>query len=1154
MTTPYAPATGYAEWNYSFAHSVSLNRPAAAGEVIALFVGYDKYAADQGADAGGVPFTKHQGLTATSVSGALYTHVAAGGEQTINITTTTNQRGVAYARTYPAGTYVPGASAENETDAVSDVASGAITVPAVAAGPNGGKVLSMLAIDTGDLSGAAPSVPGMTLVYATGNTSTSNGIAVYERDLAPGESFSAAWDPQQTDQMWAVSLVLNLANEGGGSEPEPARPPMPTGLLRGWKGSDLTGLADGAVVQTFTMSDGTVMTTNADFGTRPTFVASSTNGKPAIRFDHTLGQYALGSTPTRPQPVSTFMVLKPTVEPTFFNQLVHHGTETFIENGAYSQWNGTSLPNTNELPSAGSADVLLAVAAGGSSRTEVNGTAATGNTGTNGHSDALYIGRHANAGRHASFELLEFREYDHALTADESVALNSYAQDEYGIPVIGYVPAEPTTGTPAVIQGKVAYNPFPETSVSSRVTALTGTLDAEVVPGRRLVAAIIMDKSVPGISAGPDWALHTTAGTSVTAAHATRIASAPGDRSINLTFPESRGGALWLTELDAAAGELLGRAEPAYSDLSVTSISTGVIGPFDVDAFVVAHVGTDSTVDTTVFSETSGGWTPQGSSKVDLSKGENIGQVGMFAVTRFLPAGETAQATFSWTPNADQAHAIASAYAASPNIEGDGEPPVQTSPAVTASWIGAVGETSAKVYVRQTGATSVRIEHSASADFSGSVLTTPVSADARGWSRHSLTGLPVDSTRHWRVIADGKAPTAGGTLRTLPTAGQPANHSFAMASCWQHTNQLNPIAFDRISARDVDWFDMQGDLNYLDTNSTNAALYHSALDTAWADSPRFAALARKTEINYQLSDHDFAGNASHAGSTGAATSQAVYRDRVPTPSLPSNGLWWSRVVGRVLHVYLDTRTQRSSPGATDNESKVLLGATQEQWLKDLILATTEKLIIVRTDVPWPPIGSQDDHWGSYRTEQRRLLDWFGANLGDRRMVTCSGDAHMVAVDSGEGWEAAGVGYSGRGIRSWSAAPIANVNSTKGGPWSGGTHTVSQQQYAVVTVQDDGTTITATFRGYRADTDALIVSDTITVAPPANEPPPVGLAATPIDEHRIRVTWPQTEGATYDLEADGVQVLSGTGALAWTHEGLEPDTEHTYRYRLSGTGD
>ncbi|WP_425517372.1 fibronectin type III domain-containing protein [Paenibacillus solanacearum] len=64
-------------------------------------------------------------------------------------------------------------------------------------------------------------------------------------------------------------------------------------------------------------------------------------------------------------------------------------------------------------------------------------------------------------------------------------------------------------------------------------------------------------------------------------------------------------------------------------------------------------------------------------------------------------------------------------------------------------------------------------------------------------------------------------------------------------------------------------------------------------------------------------------------------------------------------------------------------------------------------------------------------------------------------------------------------------------------------------------------------------------------------PPAQLSAEP-SQRSIKVTWPVTAGASYDIEVDGMLIDNGTSA-AYLHIGLGPVTQHSYRVRVRNAG-
>lgn len=77
-----------------------------------------------------------------------------------------------------------------------------------------------------------------------------------------------------------------------------------------------------------------------------------------------------------------------------------------------------------------------------------------------------------------------------------------------------------------------------------------------------------------------------------------------------------------------------------------------------------------------------------------------------------------------------------------------------------------------------------------------------------------------------------------------------------------------------------------------------------------------------------------------------------------------------------------------------------------------------------------------------------------------------------------------------------------------------------------------------------------LSTALSVRTLANPPSNV---STQAEQRWIKLSWPGTAGAThYEVEADGT-VLSAGASTSYTHNGLAPNTKHTYRVRVNNAG-
>lgn len=428
-------------------------------------------------------------------------------------------------------------------------------------------------------------------------------------------------------------------------------------------------------------------------------------------------------------------------------------------------------------------------------------------------------------------------------------------------------------------------------------------------------------------------------------------------------------------------------------------------------------------------------------------------------------------AALSWTPTVTGTYVLR--YSAT-NPTGTGTDDVSiivdtgTPGTLTSSWVGID-----KIGLVLSGGTGVvRVDFSATSDMASPVSSSSVTPDGLGNAQVTLPALTANTLYYYRAFRGAAYIGTATQFRTLPTSG---GFTFAFASCRSHiANEPspNPTALSDMRTRGAQMFLQTGDIHYRDISANDPPSFRTGFDELYTRS-NFAALLQTVPTAYIWSDHDYGGDASYSGTASKPAAQQVYRERVPSPTLPSvtGGIYHTFVVGRVRIIMLDTRSYRSQWTATDNSSKTMLGTEQKTWLQNLLATVTEPITFVVSDVGWIGGGGEDDHWGAYNTERTEIAPWISGAATE--VVMLCGDAHMLAIDNGT--NAAG------GCHVWHAAALNRFTSTKGGPYSGGT-LPGNNQYGYVTVTDSGVSISVTYQGIESDT-TVWNSDTVTVNTP-----------------------------------------------------------------------
>lgn len=431
-----------------------------------------------------------------------------------------------------------------------------------------------------------------------------------------------------------------------------------------------------------------------------------------------------------------------------------------------------------------------------------------------------------------------------------------------------------------------------------------------------------------------------------------------------------------------------------------------------------------------------------------------------------------------------------------------GATPVAPTPVLTHRIVGIPTTTTARVSAQATDATSMRIKVGTDSGVSTGVLygsaTTPNSQDV---AHMTITGLTAATQYYYRVEmtdSDGglhlDAATTVGSFRTAPS-GQ-TSFNFCFGSC---SNQADPDVFANIAARRAtdDLFLHLGDLYYADDTGTDVANFRTRMQSR-IQGTDFQSIVATMPTSYTPSDHDGLTNDQNAGADPTAWTNwnQAYREFFPLPTLPggSTGAYYTFTWGRVRFIQIDTRSFASTPSATDNASKTMLGSAQKQWLKDRIDDSTEPLILILQDNPWIMVATSGNNgWSGFTTERAELGAYFAAS--GKHIGMLAGDMHALAAD--DGTNAVG------GIFVLHASPFYNSSSLKGGPYSQSTYPTTNgvtatQQYGRCVVTDSGTQISIAFTGYDlTDTARVTLTKTFDVAAtPDPEPEPDPAVLTP----------------------------------------------------------
>jgi phosphodiesterase/alkaline phosphatase D-like protein len=324
-----------------------------------------------------------------------------------------------------------------------------------------------------------------------------------------------------------------------------------------------------------------------------------------------------------------------------------------------------------------------------------------------------------------------------------------------------------------------------------------------------------------------------------------------------------------------------------------------------------------------------------------------------------------------------------------------------------------------------------------------------------------IDGLESGKRYHYRFELDGEVDTFNvGEFKTLAPRDTRASFRFACGSCGNYRSFffiLNeyPEVYRAIAAEpDLSFFYHLGDLHYENIGAELLKPRFEAYDeVARREGP--AALFAKLPFVYVWDDHDFLGNDSTGNTNAGEYARRAFDLYMPhyTLASPEHSIALSFVVGRVLFVQTDARSRRSYRKDDDTPAKTMLGPTQKDWLKQRLLEGKQyDLTVWINSVPW--IGKpekKEDYWAGYTTERGEIARFVKENA-IRNLCMISGDAHMLAADTGKN-NGYAPGNKG-GFPVLQAASIESDSSEKGGPYTHGGNSgfPGPRQYAVVDVR------------------------------------------------------------------------------------------------------
>ena len=328
--------------------------------------------------------------------------------------------------------------------------------------------------------------------------------------------------------------------------------------------------------------------------------------------------------------------------------------------------------------------------------------------------------------------------------------------------------------------------------------------------------------------------------------------------------------------------------------------------------------------------------------------------------------------------------------------------------------LGCVTGSSVKIWVRTAGVQSV-IAKATNADGSFESKTVLTTVESDHTAVVEIDGLQPNTQYSYSVgtAASSGADVVwheGGNFKTLVEKGKPIKFRLAFGGGAGFVPQ-HEYMWNTIRAENPDVLFLLGDNVYSDApkmpEMQNYCYYRRQ------SRPEFKQLISNTPTYTIWDDHDFGTNDCSGGP--AINEPAwklpvyrVYRNNWVNPGYGGGdqqpGCYYDFYLGDIHFVMLDGRYYRN---LNDETMPTMLGPVQREWLLEKIKASTGRLLVLCSPVPWvfEAKGVSRDTWNGFKEERKVIFDLLGERKADG-VLLMSADRHrsdLWKIDRPDGY-------------------------------------------------------------------------------------------------------------------------------------------------------
>lgn len=393
--------------------------------------------------------------------------------------------------------------------------------------------------------------------------------------------------------------------------------------------------------------------------------------------------------------------------------------------------------------------------------------------------------------------------------------------------------------------------------------------------------------------------------------------------------------------------------------------------------------------------------------------------------------------------------------------------------------LGALTDTSVKVWARTDSAGTFKVEYKTSAGSYPGTFTSNVNTVSGNDFTNvvNITGLTADTAYDYRIYVDDVLSAVdgfSGSFTTMKTQGTACSYRFSLTGDIDYL-QAPFSLFTTITSSYAPLFSIfPGDQIYAPTSGTQADI-----ESYYKDNWGVATLRdflKNIPSFFIWDDHEFfspPSGQSHNWDGGKSDSYSSarqayeeYQNSVnPSPKITGETYYNFNVCDTGFFV-ADSRSFRSPSYATDSGNNEMFGSAQVEHMKSWLLNDSSRVKFLISPSPWPDnVANGKDSYFGYNNERQELYSFIKKN-NIRNVFILSGDQHNQVLYKTD------LSNTNK-LYEFSATPIASgIQTTNGSLPSGGStkvciNSAQSKHFGIIDVDTTASPAQVNFKAYNS---------------------------------------------------------------------------------------